>query len=260
MPLYDSIGRGYATTLPADPRIVEALIRALRMPAGATLLDVGAGTGKYARALADRGFDLIAIEPSAVMRAQGAAYPRVRVITASAEAIPLPDDSADAAFVVLALHHFGDRAKALREILRVIGRGPLVVFTFEPGRLGEFWLADYFPRLGREIDSSFSKLDDVAGEIKKLTGREVHVVPFPLPSDLMDMFAAALWASPERYLRSEVRNGISSFSLMAEAEVEAGLRRLADDLKSGAWDSRHGALRELADYDAGYRFIVATVD
>ena len=257
MPLYDTIGRGYATTRPADRRMVEALIRALGVPSGATLLDVGAGTGKYARALADRGFKLFAVEPSEVMRAQGAAHPQVRVIAASAEEIPLPDGAADAAFVVLALHHFGDRAKALREILRVTRRGPLVVFTFEPGRLGKFWLADYFPRLGREIDSSFSKLDDVSEEIKKLTGREVEVIPFPLPRDLQDKFAAALWATPESYLEPEVRNGISSFSLIPQEEVEAGLRRLADDLKSGAWDSRHGTLRTLAEYDAGYRLIVA---
>lgn len=257
MPLYDTIGRGYATTRPADPRIVEALIRALVVPPGATLLDVGAGTGKYARALADRGFNLVAVEPSEVMRAQGAAHPQVRVVAASAEALPLPDDSADAAFVVLALHHFADRAKALREILRVIGRGPLVVFTFEPARLGEFWLADYFPRLGRETASSFSKLNDVAEEMAKLTGRAVQAIPFPLPRDLQDQFAAALWATPESYLKPEVRNGISSFSLMTAAEVEAGLRRLADDLKSGAWDSRHGVLRTLAEYDAGYRLIVA---
>src|SRR5665213_205209 len=143
MPLYDVIGQGYAKTRPADDRIVSALVAALALPSGSTVLDVGAGTGKYSRALAERGFSILAIEPSEVMRAQSTPHKRVRWVAAAAEQIPLPDESADGAFVVLALHHFSDRACAVREMIRIIGQGPLVIFTFEPSVLRRFWLADY---------------------------------------------------------------------------------------------------------------------
>lgn len=42
-------------------------------PAGATALDVGAGTGRDAAWLASLGFDVVAVEPSAAMRAQASA-------------------------------------------------------------------------------------------------------------------------------------------------------------------------------------------
>lgn len=55
MPLYDTIGAGYAKSRLADVRIVDALCEAIHLPPNSTVLDVGAGTGKYARALAERG-------------------------------------------------------------------------------------------------------------------------------------------------------------------------------------------------------------
>jgi hypothetical protein len=122
--------------------------------------------------------------------------------------------------------------------------------------LKQFWLAGYFPRLGREIDTSFSRLADVSAEVKDITGGTVEIVPFPLPRNLVDKFAAACWNQPEEYLKPEIRNGISSFSLMAPSDVAAGLRDLAEDLKSGKWDERYGHLRQADAYDIGYRFII----
>jgi SAM-dependent methyltransferase len=256
MQLYDAIGKGYANTRPADLRIVSALVSSLALPSGSTVLDVGAGTGKYARALADLGYAVVAVEPSEVMRTQAVPHKRIRWLDSCAENLPLADREIDGAFIALALHHFIDRGKALREILRVIGSGPLVIFTFEPRQLGRFWLADYFPALGREICSSFSELEDVAKEVADLTSRKVRTIPFPLPRDLQDKFAAACWATPESYLDSSIRNGISSFALMKPDSVIEGLARLDADLASGRWDAKYRSLRSLATYDAGYKFIV----
>jgi hypothetical protein len=132
----------------------------------------------------------------------------------------------------------------------------LVVFSFEPGALGKFWLADYFPTLGREVPSSFSALPDVGAEVGRLTGRTARVIPFPLPPDLTDRFAAAGWARPEVYLDAGVRRGISSFSLMSPDQVQQGVARLAEDLATGAWDRRYPGLRDQPSLDVGYRFIV----
>ncbi len=260
MPLYDAIGKDYAKTRQADRRIVHGLCEVLGLAPSSTILDVGAGTGKYSRALADLGFQVNAVEPSEVMRAQSLPHPRVKMIAAVAEEIPLPAASADGAVIVLALHHFSHREKALAEILRIIGRGPLVIFTFQPREMRRFWLADYFPKLGREIDSSFSQLKNVAEEVRRLTGRKVREIPFLLPHDLEDRFAAAGWAEPESYLKSEIRNGISSFALMDPAEVSDGIARLSADLASGEWDRWHGALRTQEYFDAGYQFIVTEAE
>ncbi len=256
MALYDSIGRGYAKTRGTDPRISGRLIELLKLPAGATVLDVGAGTGKYARALADHGFRVIALEPSEVMQSQALPHERVHFVPASAESMPLPDASADGAMVVLALHHFRDRSAAFAEIMRVVGRGPVVLFTFDPAAFSGFWLARYFPGIGRRFAGSVA-LDEVISELQRAApGRTVLTLPFLLPRDLQDKFGAASWGQPEAYLDPEVRNGISDFALMPEAEVRDGLERLRDDLASGQWDRDYGGLRTLDAYEVGYHFIV----
>jgi SAM-dependent methyltransferase len=256
MPVYNTIGHGYAKTRLADSRITSRLIELLNLPANAQILDVGAGTGKYARALAEQGYQITALEPSEVMRAQSVPHQAVQFLPGFAENIPLPDHSRDGAIVVLATHHFEDRNAAFREIFRVVGEGPLVLFTFDLKALRTFWLADYFPKLGCSFRTSFSAQTDVAAELKLVTSRKVSVIPFPLPRDLEDKFGAASWARPEDYLDPVIRNGISDFSLMNEVDLTQGLAKLKADLQSGDWDSQYGFLRTQASYDIGYQFIV----
>jgi SAM-dependent methyltransferase len=87
--------------------------------AGPRVVDLAAGTGKLARPLADRNFDVVAVEPVAQMRAVLAADGRVEVVDGTAERIPLPDASADAVCVAQAFHWF-DGPRALAEIHRVL--------------------------------------------------------------------------------------------------------------------------------------------
>lgn len=70
MTLYNSIGEGYNATRQADERIVAKLISLLDLPTGSKIADVGAGTGNYSNAIAEAGYQVIAIEPSQVMQSQ----------------------------------------------------------------------------------------------------------------------------------------------------------------------------------------------
>jgi SAM-dependent methyltransferase len=94
---------------------------ALELEPGARVLDLGAGTGKLTRGLAGLGLEVVAVEPGAPMLAQlRAAVPKAEAHEGSAESIPLPGESVDAAFAGQAFHWF-DRAQALPELHRVIG-------------------------------------------------------------------------------------------------------------------------------------------
>jgi ubiquinone/menaquinone biosynthesis C-methylase UbiE len=179
----------------------------------------------------------------------------IQWLSGSAESIPLPDKSVAACFSILAYHHFEDRRTALSEMMRIAGSGPLVFFTFCPRRLSTFWLYRYFPAMLADARSCFHSAEATAAEMEGWTGRKATLDWFPLPSDLVDWFAAAGWNRPEHYLDANVRQGISSFAKVPEAELEPGLRRLASDLAGGLWDQEFGNLRKLEELDAGYFFL-----
>jgi len=102
----------------------EAVRRHLRPSPGISLIDIGAGTGQFAVAFSDW-FDLrvIAVEPSVAMHDQIPRAPAVQVLDGSAGALPLPDQSADAAWLSLVIHHIPDLGAAAREIRRVLRPG-----------------------------------------------------------------------------------------------------------------------------------------
>lgn len=255
MTLYESIGGSYSQTRKPDARITQRILDLLDLPAGRTVADIGAGTGNYSRELQRAGYRMVCVEPSSVMRAQAPPIPEMRWLDSPAEEIALEDACVDGAIVILACHHFSDCKKALREIDRITGHGPIVLFTLSPEPLAGFWLCDYFPWLLEEASAAFPAVQDLARNITRWTGRTVKDFPFPLPPDLTDRFAASGWAQPQAYLNPDVRRGISSFARMPEDVLQAGLNRLKADLDSGKWCANHGHVAGQPEYDAGYRFL-----
>ncbi len=254
-PHYDQIGKTYSSTRAADPRIVEKLVSLLGLAEGARLIDIGAGTGNYSRALAERGFLVHAVEPSEVMRSQGHHHANLSWIDGSAENIPFPDNTFDGVVMTLCLHHFQDWQAGIREALRVSDGGPIAMFAFDIEHKSDFWLIDYFPEFG-EVDLS---LRPTIGELKdyvlgELQGKLI-VEPFPIPKDLVDHFAVADWARPQNYLEEKFRHGISTFHKLSATSLDKGLGRLAADLNDGSWMKRYGQLLDSDYYDNGYLFI-----
>ena len=102
------------------PEAVAWLVDRLELRPGRVVVDVAAGTGKLTRLLVPSGARVVAVEPLAEMRAQlERAVPEAESLEGAAEALPLPDDFADAVTVAAAFHWF--RAdEALAEIARVL--------------------------------------------------------------------------------------------------------------------------------------------
>ncbi|AJZ96241.1 class I SAM-dependent methyltransferase [Pseudomonas fluorescens] len=121
----------YAQGRPDYPRQLTGwLADTLRINAQSSVIDLGAGTGKFTRLLSTLAPTLTAVEPVAAMGAQlTKLLPDVRLVNGTAESIPLPSASTDAVVCAQAFHWFSTEA-ALAEIHRVLK---------PDGRLGLVW-------------------------------------------------------------------------------------------------------------------------
>ena len=245
---YDVSRAAYAATRRPDPHIAAAIERALGD--ARTVVNVGAGAGSYESP--DR--DVVAVEPSAVMREQRPAG-AARVVDARAESLPFEDGSFDAAMAILTVHHWEDQRAGLRELRRV-ARGPVVVLTFDAEEAEAFWLVrDYLPELAAIDRARFLTIEQT---VEALGGPDgVTVERVAIPHDCRDGFLGAFWRRPELYLEPAVRPGISTFSEVDPAILDTALWRLKNELESGAWQRRYGGLLSLDELDIGYRLIVA---
>ena len=231
-PAYDAIGVGYRTTRREEPRIARAIWDVLGD--AKSVANIGAGTGNYE----PRDREVVAIEPSEVMIGQRAAD-AAPALQGVAEAIPLADDSVDAAMAVITDHHWSDRALGLAEMQR-IARKRVVALTLDLTPRFEFWLMrDYLTEYESLVPKGAPGLCELA------VGSAATIRPVPVPHDCVDGFGLAFWRRPAAYLDPEVRAGISFFHLLDKEHVERAMERLADDLASGAWAQRNRDLLEL---------------
>jgi ubiquinone/menaquinone biosynthesis C-methylase UbiE len=142
----------------------EAVRRYLGPWPGMTVVDIGAGTGAFAAAFSDW-FDLavLAVEPSAAMRAQIPRRPGIRVLGGHAGALPLPGHSADGVWLSLVIHHIPDLEAAAREIRRVLRPGaPVLIRQGFPCRLdpARTFAWEFFPETARTV-STYPSVEQV---------------------------------------------------------------------------------------------------
>lgn len=124
---FESIGADYDRYRPGFPDRAAEII----LPAPVrSVLDLGAGTGKFTKMLTARAERVVAVEPSASMLdVLHRNLPAVEAVIGSAERIPVAHGSIDAVTVAQAFHWF-DRDPACQEIARVLAPG---------GVLGLLW-------------------------------------------------------------------------------------------------------------------------
>jgi ubiquinone/menaquinone biosynthesis C-methylase UbiE len=153
---YDQLAAAYdhdrAVPLEALEPWRTALAAYLPPASGRPVLDLGAGTGLFAAAIA-QWFDteVVAVEPSEGMRRQAhttRAHPRVAYVGGRGERLPLQDGCCDSAWLSTVIHHLSDLAVCAGELRRVLRPGGWVLVRNafpdrpEPGsRLFTFWPA-----------------------------------------------------------------------------------------------------------------------
>lgn len=122
--IFSSKVADYVASRPDYPAaLFEFLHAECDLPQGATVADIGAGTGLFTQGLLTEGYSVVAIEPNAGMRTAAdkllSQFPGFQSADGAAESIPAPPSSFDLITAAQAFHWF-EIEKTRTEFLRVL--------------------------------------------------------------------------------------------------------------------------------------------
>jgi ubiquinone/menaquinone biosynthesis C-methylase UbiE len=205
------------------------LLGAFLRPGDEPLLDIGAGTGLWARAFVTW-FDarVVAVEPSPGMRKVGAGLglpSRSCYVAASAEHLPLRRAEFRAAWLSTVVHHLTDLPACARELRRALVEGaPVMIRNSFSGRLDEVELFRHFPAAAA-VAAHWPTLESVVATFAEAgfnQNRVVRVREEPW-QDLQQVHDFAV----------TMRNTDSALAPISDAEFARGLRNLEKAIARG---------------------------
>jgi ubiquinone/menaquinone biosynthesis C-methylase UbiE len=199
---------------------VPRLAAALALAPGQDVLDVGCGTGGFARAVAElTGARVVGLDRAAAFLAYaGGAASDVAWVEGEAGARPFAAASFDGVLLSLVLHQLAVPELAVREAFRVLRPGGrVVVRTLTPEDAVERVPARFVPAMAAADAARLPSLRSVTGWLESAGFTGVEAVRH-LRNALLDA------AEEEQGLRIEV----ARYDAVGDAELERGVARLRE--------------------------------
>jgi len=208
-------------------------VKLVDLAASQRVLDIGCGTGGFARAIAQRiRADVIGVDVATQLlryaAAQSPALP-IRWVVGRAEDLPLTDQSVDRVLLSLVLHQIDHRQRAIQEVYRVLRLGGrLLVRTVAPEVALQAWVPfRFFPKVAQIEAARLPAIDAILTMCRQAGFQELHTrtVCRNATVDLHKVTAD---------LRHRKR---PSYQLLTDEELEDGLRSIEQEwrAKSGHW-------------------------
>jgi ubiquinone/menaquinone biosynthesis C-methylase UbiE len=217
----------YDSTRGVSGSVLPKLLEVLAGAPGARLADIGGGTGNYALALREHGFEPLVIDRSPEMLAR-AADKGLATLVGDAEQLPVSDASFDAVIMISMLHNVARPAAAIAEARRILRPGgEFVALLSVREDLDGLWLLRLFPSSHEWMLASHPSLNELEALMPGVERIEVRI------EDLNDASMTALAAHPELVLQKRWRSATSYFDRMEREhpdEFETGLAHLREML------------------------------
>jgi ubiquinone/menaquinone biosynthesis C-methylase UbiE len=212
---------------------VPRLVKAARITPGLDVLDIGCGTGGFARAIArsvparvtgyDRSERFIAFAKRLPRLPDGST---VRWAVGDAERLSFDASSFDRVLLSLVLHQLAEPRAAVAEAFRVLrGGGLVLVRTIAPEDVAARVPERYLPGMAAADAARLPRIEAVtdwlgqAGFAQVVTERHLRNQPLVL-------------ADEERALLVEAR---SRYGFLTAEEIDEGVRRMRADAARGGW-------------------------
>jgi trans-aconitate methyltransferase len=227
---FDEDVEAYARARPVAPaRVFDDLVKLAGLQTGASIVEIGPGTGQATRPLAERGLRILALElgPHLAARAQQnlASFTDVEVLTTSFEAWDPGSTRVDAVFACNSFHWVDPAVRLSKSAAVLRPDGHLIVLATPwviPDHADRFWweVQDDYAAIGSErLDPATQHPDRVADrwavESSALFDEPtVHQHPFEVT------FTAEQYA-----LNLSTQSGIKEFAPPARAELIDRIRR-----------------------------------
>ncbi|GAA2224019.1 class I SAM-dependent methyltransferase [Herbiconiux moechotypicola] len=195
------------------------------------VVDLGAGTGKFTRALVSEGAEVTAVEPDPQMRERLAvALPEVTTLAGTAESIPLGAASADLVTMAQAWH-WVDPVAASAEIARVLRPGGVLALVWNVRDHRVPWVQALTEVIGASIAEEFDTVHPPLGDPLVRDAFAEFDWRFPLDRDGMHALVAS-------------RSSVIALDPPARHELADRLDKLLD---------AHPALAGRTGYELPYR-------
>jgi SAM-dependent methyltransferase len=226
---FDDGAAEYDRARPVAPaHVFDDLVLLAKLDPGARLLEIGCGTGQNTAPLAERGFEIVAVELGESMaelaRTNLAAFPDVTVVTSSFEECDPGDERFDAVVSFNAFHWIDPEVAFTKSAAALRGGGALGVYGTRFATHADsdpVWLAtreDHLAATGEQDERMFLPIDHVR--------------------DRSDEFTASGFASVtvRRYRWDELFSAGAYVALLGTVST---YRALADDVRNDLFGRIH---------------------
>ena len=228
---YDSVSKNYDTSRAASAEIVNKLINLLKVNSDSVLLDMGCGTGNYTAALQQLAKLIIGVDLSlGMIKKARTKLPSPNFICGNISSLPFNSEKFDGAYSTQVIHHVQKKDIFIREAHRVLRRGAYIAIeTCSHSQILTYWFCHYFPKSFELEKKRIPAIETIIAMLESAGFSNIGI-----EICFQNVIANE---TLEKYLDKNYRDGISTFALLSEEEIEIGCNKLREDIASGAIES-----------------------